>query len=587
MYQAAVTIKKTLQQIERRHLALPAIQREFVWGPEKISKLFDSLMQGYPFGTFLYWSVEPTNVPEYRFYDFVLQYHERNNPHCPSLSPMPGQQLTAVLDGQQRLTALNIALRGKAAWKLPRKHWNSADAFPWKNLSLDLLWKPNQDDEEGIQYRFEFLTDDDLNKESPDECWFPVAKILPMNENYELAEWVLQLGLPQEQGIQASKTLFKLHDIIHNKPLVVSYQEDEQELNKVLQIFVRTNSGGTVLSNSDLLLSTAVSQWTHHDAREEVHDLVDRLNQIGHGFSFSKDLVLKAGLMLSDIGVGFKLENFKRDDMSSFESNWEAIERALMLTVQLVANFGFNSQNLAAHNAILPIAYYVYKKNPGESYLTHSSFKQDRGAVRDWLVRSLLKSGVWGSGVDTLLTALRSAIVVDSDDFPTAKVYAAMPAGKSLVFAGEELEELADMQYADRLAFSLLSLLFPHVDLRNQFHLDHVFPAARFTERRLKDCGVLEEQIGDFRQRVNGLANLQLLQGAQNLEKGATLPAEWLHETFPDSERGQYQNLHLLGDVPESITGFLEFYEARRSRLKDKIGALLGRDTHPTTAKQE
>ena len=50
-YQAAVTIKKTLEQIERRHIALPAIQREFVWKPEQISKLFDSLMQGYPFGT--------------------------------------------------------------------------------------------------------------------------------------------------------------------------------------------------------------------------------------------------------------------------------------------------------------------------------------------------------------------------------------------------------------------------------------------------------------------------------------------------------------------------------------------------------
>ena len=53
--------------------------------------------------------------------------------------------------------------------------------------------------------------------------------------------------------------------------------------------------------------------------------------------------------------------------------------------------------------------------------------------------------------------------------------------GRQLVFDEEEIEDLADMRYGDRLTFALLSLLFPFVDLRNQFHLDHIFPAARFT----------------------------------------------------------------------------------------------------------
>ena len=79
-------------------------------------------------------------------------------------------------------------------------------------------------------------------------------------------------------------------------------------MQKVLQIFIRTNSGGTVLSYSDLLLSVAVAQWSQYDAREEILQLVDDLNNIGNGFTLSKDWVLKAGLMLSDIGsVGFKV----------------------------------------------------------------------------------------------------------------------------------------------------------------------------------------------------------------------------------------------------------------------------------------
>src|SRR5688572_15144349 len=106
MYKPGGTIKDALKRIERNEYVLPAIQREFVWRPEQICRLFDSLMQGYPFGGFLFWKVEPENSGEYKFYGFVRDYHQRDNPHCPELGLSPNQALTAVLDGQQRLTAL-------------------------------------------------------------------------------------------------------------------------------------------------------------------------------------------------------------------------------------------------------------------------------------------------------------------------------------------------------------------------------------------------------------------------------------------------------------------------------------------------
>ena len=54
MYQTGQTIEKTLQQINKHDLVLPAIQREFVWRPEQICRLFDSLMQGFPFRQLLW-----------------------------------------------------------------------------------------------------------------------------------------------------------------------------------------------------------------------------------------------------------------------------------------------------------------------------------------------------------------------------------------------------------------------------------------------------------------------------------------------------------------------------------------------------
>ena len=580
MYQTGDTIKKTLDEIYRHDLVLPAIQREFVCQPEQICRLFDSLMQGYPFGTFLYWRVAPENSGRFKFFDFVLNYHQRDNPHCPPLPEMPNRQLTAVLDGQQRLTALNIGLRGSIARKLPYRWWNSPGAFPTRRLYLDLLWQPDEDDEEGLKYRFSFLTDEQSGAAEEGVCWFPVGKVLSLqNAGPAMTQW-LNERLPQEQVTTAHETLYELYQVVHNKHLVAYYEETGQELDKALQIFIRMNDGGTPLSHSDLLLSIAIAQWADHDARQEIHDLVDELNRIGTGFSFSKDLVLKAGLMLSDIGrVGFKVGNFNRENMDTFESKWEDIKRALTLTVQLVSSFGFTGHSLTAHNAILPIAYYLYRKNPGDSFLAHSNFEQDRKDIREWLIRSLIKSGVWGSGLDTLLTDLRRAVREDgTNSFPVDRIRDAMARrGRQLTFGDEEVEDLADMRYGDRLTFALLSLLFPFVDLRNQFHVDHIFPTSRFTDRRLRDACVPDDKVTAFMDCKDRLANLQLLQGAVNIEKSATMPAEWLSETYAnEASRHEYEEHHLLGHIPESMTEFGTFYDARRERLKKRIGQLLG-----------
>ena len=580
MYQTGQTIEKTLDEIHRHELVLPAIQREFVWQPAQIYRLFDSIMQDYPFGTFLYWKVAPENSAKFKFFDFVLNYHQRDNPHCPALPEMPGKNLTAVLDGQQRLTALNIGLKGSMARKLPNKWWNNPDAFPVKKLYLDLLWQPDDEDEDGLKYRFSFLTENQANTGSDDTCWFRIGDVLSMPDaGPAMSEW-LNERLPQDRVTRAYRVLYRLYDVTRSKHLVAFYEETNQELDKALQIFIRMNDGGTPLSHSDLLLSIAVAQWTYHDAREEIHNLVDELNRMGAGFTFSQDLVLKAGLMLSDIGrVGFRVDNFGRENMAIFEDQWEDIKRALVLTVRFISSFGFNGQNLTAHNAILPIAYYLHITQPGDPYLTHSRYRDERQDIREWLIRSLLKTGVWGSGLDTLLTELRTAIKENPEGgFPVERIRDTLARrGRPLLFGDEEIEDLVDMRYGDRLTFALLSLLFPFVDLRNQFHIDHIFPSARFSVGRLRKAGVPEEQIQDFRDQKDRLANLQLLQGAINNEKNAKMPRKWLSSEFDHEERREYRQLHLLGQVPSSITEFCDFYDQRRAGLKQKIVHLLGR----------
>ena len=581
MYQTGATIKETIELIQRHEYVLPAIQREFVWKPEQIQRLFDSLMQGYPFGTFLLWLVEAENSHEYKFYDFVREYHERDNPHCPPL-PRRNARVTAVLDGQQRLTALNIGLCGSMAVKQPNKWRNNPNAFPTRHLYLDLLasMEPN---EEGDRYSFEFLTQHQLEQaDSSTTCWFKVADILAMEAGPPMLEW-LNERLQQEQLNQAFSALTQLHQVVHTKPLVTYYEEKSQVISRVLNIFIRMNSGGTVLSYSDLLLSIAVAQWERLDARQEIHNLVDELNQAGEHFAFSQDLVLKAGLVLTNIGnVGFKVENFNHENMTILEDQWPKVSQALLLTVRLIASFGFNGQNLRAHSAILPIAFYLCQLDPGDRYLTTASYSGDRERIRIWLTKSILKaSGIWGSGLDTLLTLLRDTIKAHGQEaFPVDELEASMARrGKALTFEEEELQELVELRYGEPRTFALLSLLFPFIDFHNHFHVDHIFPRAHFTRPRLRKAGLSEDDVERCQELRDGLANLQLLDGTANIEKQQTPPAEWLIAMYPDEGiRASYCDKHLLGDVAGQILEFPKFFQERKERLRERIGRLLARN---------
>jgi hypothetical protein len=194
-------------------------------------------------------------------------------------------------------------------------------------------------------------------------------------------------------------------------------------------------------------------------------------------------------------------------------------------------------------------------------------------------MRSLLKaSGIWGSGLDILLTALRGAIQQHgSDGFPYEQLAELMAArGKSIEFSAPEVEDMLSLQYGDRRLFPLLALLFPFVDLRNQFHLDHIFPISRFTGAKLRKAGLADAGPDALAALANSVVNIQLLDGPANNEKRASLPSEWLAQHFSDpSVRDHYRVQHLLGDIPPDLTGFVEFCDARRERLRSAIKANL------------
>lgn len=575
-YQTPITIKDVLERVHRHDYVLPAIQREFVWEPDQICRLFDSLLRGYPIGTFLLWNVQAATAAQFQFYDVVRDYHELKNPHSSRVSFPQPRDVVAILDGQQRLTSLNIGLCGSYAEKLPRKRANNPDAYPPKRLRLDLCHVGAEDDD--LKYRLAFLTDHEVARSQPDAHWFTVASVLDIKDaGPAVFGYVQQAGLGSHPT--AFHTLAMLHQIVHADGLISFYLEDSQDLDKVLDIFIRVNSGGTVLSKSDLLLSVATAQFRHLDAREGVHGLVDDLNAVGHGFSISKDLVLKAGLVLSGVSdIGFKVQNFTAVNIRALEEAWPRIDHALRLATRLLASFGFSASTLKANSVLIPVAYYLHVRGHDERYLTHAAWREDREALRVWVIRSLVKPGIWGSGLDGLIRVLRAAIDETTGPFPVKALEQAMaPQGKSLLIDNALLDDLPEILYRDKRLFPVLSLLYPGIDARNEFHVDHVFPKSMFTPTRLRAAGVPDHLHDDYRSRFDRMPNLQLLEGSVNEAKRNRMPADWARTRFPDpAARDGWLASHDLYDLPVDLDGFLDFYEARRKRMQTRLGEILG-----------
>lgn len=123
---------------------LPNIQRPFVWKEEQIEKLFDSLMREYPISTLLVWRTQSA-IKRRRFIDLYKDGVKLSNYHVPE----DKKTKMLVLDGQQRLQSLFIAMKG---------------SYNKKELYFHILSGEESNPEE-MRYRFQFM--------APEKATFP------------------------------------------------------------------------------------------------------------------------------------------------------------------------------------------------------------------------------------------------------------------------------------------------------------------------------------------------------------------------------------------------------------------------------
>ena len=591
-YEKAITIKQAIDSINLRHYLLPAIQRKFVWSSSQICLLFDSIMRDYPINSFMMWDIRSASIKnDYKFYEFLKEYCQRFNEENPCVATNAGfHDFKAVIDGQQRLTSLYIGLCGTYAYKKPRVWWPSAQddrILPPRKLYVDLTAPLNSDDELMMKYNFRFLTDKQYADSLTDNKhhWFCLHEIFKYEQHDSPDDILFNVVVPEleKRDLISSefsrKTLLKLYTKIRTENLIHYFNESSQDIDHVLDVFIRTNSGGTKLEFSDLLMSIAVAHW-QGDFRRELDELTKNIYQNNEmSFYIERDWFLKTSLMLIDSDVRFKVKNFTSEEVGKIQQQWSEIKSCIKETFILIRRFGINPQSLISKNAVIPVVYWLYKKQTSGHplYTTINLLNKnhnERSVISQWFYMVLLK-GIFGSQADALLTSIRDVMKNSLSDihFPLEKIIDRYKgSNKDLRFDDEYIESLLNIRYGEGRCRALLHLLFPEMNPTEVFHIDHLHPRNHFSKKYLEKLDYIAnspEKLSFYEnpEYWDTIPNLHLLNHSQNISKQDTSLKQWLSQP----SNNYSPSMLLVSDENIEFSHFPEFYNERRNALKQRL----------------
>ncbi len=548
---------------------LPALQREFVWEAERICNLFDSLMRSYPISAFLLWRVpndDREDLEVYRFIDSASDFG-RHNVRDRAYGV---NDLNFVLDGQQRLTSLLVGLKG--TYEVKKKYSRTGET---QRLHLDILRDGESPDEEGeVAYGFEFRPN--TATATRGSYWFEVGRILKCQTGIEalLDETAARLKAFHVSEVEletAKRNLTCLQRVVFLDLPICYHTETHGDQERMLDIFVRANSGGEPLSKPELLLSNLTVHWKALDARAEVKSFVDDINSsLNRGAdsgrsALKQDFVLKSCLVLLDLPVAYRISSFHRRTCEQIESCWTDIKKSIKDAVEVANWFGITGATLTSANALIPVAYFLYR-NPDVRLRSDSKTDAENASIiRRWLIMALL-NGVFGGSSDSMLHRVRTVIMKHGEHgrlFPVAELDAATRDLRRLPTTDPNaIKKILDIQYGDNACVLALTLLFderawgtiPH-------HCDHIFPQNLF-----------KKDLKQFRSEADQLSNLTLLDARDNLEKNAKSFEDWIITREP-----AFLKRHLIPEDkglwrPEA---FPEFLQERSRLILDRLFSVL------------
>ncbi|GGV44127.1 hypothetical protein GCM10010182_80790 [Actinomadura cremea] len=257
--------------IDEGKLRVPRFQRPFVWRPQQILDLFDSIERGYPIGSLLFWETHE----EYTTFESIGGIE-------PPKEPAPGSVVSYVLDGHQRLSALYGTLRR------PESLGRSSEQRDW-------MWWP---------YRILGETEDGLNRYRhwksampPPSHYLPLRSVLRTMEFLSFSRALLD-DPPEDAD---PERLVREAEVIAQR--IRSYRISVVrlvggDLTNAVEVFSRVNSTGQAMRPTEMVSALTYRKGEGPTLAERLDGMVEQIADTGFG-EVSSDALFRAVLAVA------------------------------------------------------------------------------------------------------------------------------------------------------------------------------------------------------------------------------------------------------------------------------------------------
>lgn len=313
------TFTSLLNDIEKGVIKIPQFQRDFVWSMEKSANLMDSIIKGYPIGTFIFWKTK----------ERLRSIRNLGGVKLPD--PPKGDFIQYVLDGQQRLTSIFSSLKGLL---IERDEITEDFSGMYIDLSVD-------EDEKIV------ITDiEDKNQ----------GEVIKLNDLI-FGGLTLLAALPQKYHIKIEEYKRRIESYSFSTILV-----EEASIDVATEIFTRINVGGKPLSVFEIMVAKTFDVEKDFDLAERYNELIATLEEVNYETISDSTVLQTVAVILTKECTKKAILKLEKD---KFVDNWSKAVDAIERTVDYFRNYyRIPVSHLLPYNAlIVPFSYFFYHHN--------------------------------------------------------------------------------------------------------------------------------------------------------------------------------------------------------------------------------
>lgn len=310
------TFASLLNDIEKGIIKIPQFQRDFVWSKEKSANLMDSIIKGYPIGTFIFWKTK----------ERLRSIRNLGGVNLPE--PPKGDFIQYVLDGQQRLTSIFVTLKGL---KIDRDDITEDFSEMYVDLSVD-------EDERIV------LTD--IEQRNQEE-------VIKLNDLI-FGGLTLLAALPQKYHAKIEEYKRRIESYSFSTILV-----EEASIDVATEIFTRINVGGKPLSVFEIMVAKTFDVEKDFDLSEKYDELISKLEDVNYETISDSTILQTVAVILSKECTKKAILKLEKN---RFIETWPKVVDAIERTVDYFRNYyRIPVSHLLPYNAlIVPFSYFFY-----------------------------------------------------------------------------------------------------------------------------------------------------------------------------------------------------------------------------------